>query len=74
MSESEDIQSLVSIGEPGAPSPQVLASSLGITDVTHFSRPAPVAMFSIIDAMNAVFSGACDTALVCASMLRFSSR
>ena len=65
-----DVNGVVAIGEPGAPSPQVLASSLGITDVTHFSRPAPVAMFSIIDAMNAVFSGACDTALVCASMLR----
>jgi acetyl-CoA acetyltransferase len=65
-----DINGVVTIGEPGAPSPQVLASSLGITDVTHFSRPAPVAMFSIIDAMNAVFSGSCDAALVCASMLR----
>jgi acetyl-CoA acetyltransferase len=65
-----DINGIVAVGEPGAPSPQVLASSLGISDVTHFSRPAPVAMFSIMDAMNAVFAGACDTALVCASMLR----
>src|SRR5262249_1661297 len=42
----------------------------GIDNVTHFSRPAPVIMFSIIDAMNAVYSGSCDTVLVCSSMMR----
>jgi len=65
-----DVNGIVAIGEPGAPSPQVLAASLGISDVTYFSRPAPVVMFSIVDAMNAVYAGACDTVLVCAAMLR----
>jgi acetyl-CoA acetyltransferase len=65
-----DVDGIVAIGEPGAPGPQALAAALGITDVTHFSRTAPVVMFSIVDAVNAVFSGACDVALVCSSMLR----
>jgi acetyl-CoA acetyltransferase len=48
----------------------MLASSLGIPEVTHFSSPSPVVMFSIVDAMNAIFSGSCDTVLVCSAMLR----
>ena len=48
----------------------MLATSLGLTDVTHFSKPTPVVMNSIVDAMNAVYSGSCDTVLVCSSMLR----
>ncbi len=73
---ARDVDGVVAIGEPGAPGPQKLASSLGIPDVTHFSSPSPVAMFSIIDAMNAVFSGSCDTVLVCGAMMRlpWSSR
>jgi len=65
-----DVNGIVAVGEAGAPSPQVMASALGIDNVTHFSRPAPVIMFSIIDAMNAVYSGSCDTVLVCSSMMR----
>jgi acetyl-CoA acetyltransferase len=74
--EARDINGVVSIAEPGAPGPQKLASSLGIPEVTHFSSPSPVAMFSIIDAMNAVFSGSCDAVLVCGAMMRlpWSSR
>ncbi len=67
---ASDINGVVSTAEPGAPGPELLATTLGIPDVTHFSKPAPVAMFSIVDAMNAVFSGSCDTVLVCSSMLR----
>lgn len=65
-----DVNGVVAIGEPGAPSPAMLASSLGIPEVTHFSRPSPVALFGLIDAMNAVYAGACETVLVCAAMLR----
>jgi acetyl-CoA acetyltransferase len=67
---SADVNGVVSAAEPGAPGPELLATSLGIPDVTHFSKPAPVALFSIIDAMNAVFSGSCDTVLVCSSVQR----
>jgi acetyl-CoA acetyltransferase len=65
-----DINGVVSLAEPGAPGPEFLATSLGIPEVTHFSKPSPVAMFAIVDAMNAVFSGSCDTVLVCASVFR----
>jgi acetyl-CoA acetyltransferase len=65
-----DINGVVAINEPGAPGPDVLATALGLTDVTHFTRPTPVVMNSIVDAMNAVFSGSCDAVLVCSSMLR----
>jgi acetyl-CoA acetyltransferase len=65
-----DINGVVSIAEPGAPGPEMLATSLGLSDVTHFSKPTPVVMNAIVDAMNAVFSGSCDTVLVCSSMLR----
>jgi acetyl-CoA acetyltransferase len=65
-----DIDGVVALQEPGAPSAHVLASSLGIPSVTHFSRPTPVIMFALIDAVNAIYSGAADTVLVCASMMR----
>lgn len=65
-----DINGVVSIAEPGAPGGEMLATALGLPNVTHYSKPTPVVMNSIIDAMNAVYAGSCDTVLVCASMLR----
>lgn len=65
-----DIDGVVAISEPGAPGPDKLATSLGLTDVTHFTRPTPVVMNALVDAMNAIFSGSCDTVLVCSAMLR----
>lgn len=65
-----DIDGIVMPGEPGGPGPHVVASALGLPRVTHFSRPAPVAMFAFADAVHAVFSGACDTALVVYPYLR----
>jgi len=65
-----DINGVVCTNEPGAPGPEALATALGLENVTHFTKPTPVVMNSIVDAMNAVFSGSCDTVLVCASMLR----
>jgi acetyl-CoA acetyltransferase len=67
---ARDIDGIVALAEPGAPGPQQLAAALGIPAVTHFSSPAPVVMFSIIDAMNAIFAGSCDTVLICSAMLR----
>ncbi len=63
-----DIDGVVATAEPGAPGPEALATALGLTDVTHFSKPTPVVMNSIVDAMNAVFAGLCDTVLVCTAM------
>ncbi len=65
-----DINGVVSTQEPGAPGPHQIVSSLRIPQVTHFTRPTPVVMFSIIDAMNAIYSGVCDTVLVVYSMMR----
>jgi acetyl-CoA acetyltransferase len=65
-----DIDGVVAVAEPGAPSPPLLASSLGLDTVTHWTRPAPVVMFAIVDAVNAIFSGSADTVLVVSSMLR----
>ena len=59
-----DIDGIVMPGEPGGPGPNVVASALGLPRVTHFSRPAPVAMFAFTDAVNAVFSGACENVVV----------
>jgi acetyl-CoA acetyltransferase len=66
----DEINGVVVAAEPGAPSPHQLAGMLGIPTVTHHTRPAPVAAFALIDAVNAVFTGACETALVCFSMMR----
>jgi acetyl-CoA acetyltransferase len=65
-----DIDGVVAIAEPGAPTPVEMVAALGLPEVTHISKPAPVVMYGIIDAMAAVHSGCCDTALVCAPMLR----
>ena len=65
-----DVDGVVAVAEPGAPSPQLLASSLGLDAVKHWTRPSPVILFAVVDAVNAIFSGAADTVLVVASMLR----
>jgi acetyl-CoA acetyltransferase len=65
-----DVDGVVAVAEPGAPGPQLLASSLGLEQVTHWTRPAPVVMFAIVDAVNAIFAGHADTVLVVSAMLR----
>lgn len=67
---ARDIDGVIAVGEPGAPSPQLIASSLGLDAVTHWSRPSPVVMFAIVDAVNAIYSGSADTVLVVSPMLR----
>jgi acetyl-CoA acetyltransferase len=65
-----DVDGVIAVGEPGAPSPQMFASSLGLDALTHWTRPTPVVMFAIVDAVNAIFSGSADTVLVVSAMLR----
>jgi len=62
--EASDIDGIVGAAEPGGPSPNQMSAALGLPQVTHFSSPSPVAVFALVDAINAVFSGACDTLLL----------
>ena len=62
--EAKDIDGVVGPLEPGGPGPQGMAAALGLPQVTHHSSPMPVAIFGLTSAMNAVFSGACDTVLL----------
>ena len=59
-----DIDGVVATAEAGAVSAPFLVSSLGLTEVSHHSRPAPVIMFSLLDAAQAVFAGAADHVLI----------
>lgn len=59
-----DIDGVVGVLEPGAPRANQMAALLELPNVTHHSGPMPVAMFGIIDAMAAIFSGQCETVLV----------
>ena len=47
-----------------------LAAMLELPTITHHARPAAVAGFAFIDAVNAIVAGSCDTVLVCLSMMR----
>jgi acetyl-CoA acetyltransferase len=67
---AKDIDGIVVAAETGAPQPNQLAAILELPTITHHSRPAAVAGFAVIDAVNAIVAGACDTVLVCLSMLR----
>lgn len=62
--EAKDIDGIIGPLEPGGPHPHEMAAALGLPEVTHFSSPMPVVMFAFASAMNAVFSGSCDTILV----------
>jgi acetyl-CoA acetyltransferase len=59
-----DIDGVVATSEPGAVGPEAIAAALGLTEATHHSKPTPVAMFSLLDAARAVFTGAADHVLV----------
>ncbi len=65
-----DIDGLVGAAEPGGPSPNQMSAALGLPQVSHFSSPTPVAVFALVDAMNAIFSGACETVLLYFSYMR----
>ena len=65
-----DVDGLVGAAEPGGPSPSAMSAALGLPRVTHFSSPTPVAVFALVDAMNAIFSGACETVLLYFPYLR----
>jgi len=59
-----EIDGVVGALEPGAPRPNQMSSILGLSDITHHSSPMPVAVFGLVDAMTAIFSGQCDTVLL----------
>ena len=61
-----DIDGVVSTG---LPAPAVV-DALGLRNVTHHSTPPPPAGFLILDAVNAIHSGQCDTVLVCYTVYR----
>ena len=59
-----EIDGVVGALEPGAPRANEMSAILGLTDITHHSTPMPVAVFGLVDAMTAIFSGQCDTVLL----------
>ena len=59
-----DIDGVVGVLEPGAPRANQMTALLELPNVTHHSGPMPVAMFGLIDAMTAIFSGQCENVLV----------
>ena len=62
--DKSEIDGIVGALEPGAPRPNQMSSILGLSDITHHSSPMPVAVFGLVDAMAAIFSGQCDTVLL----------
>lgn len=59
-----DIDGVVGVAEPGAPRASQMAALLELPKLTHHSGPMPVAMFGLIDAMTAIWSGQCDCVLL----------
>jgi acetyl-CoA acetyltransferase len=59
-----DIDGISAPAEQGSPTPNQLAFALGLDGITHYMRPQAVFGFALIDAVNAVFAGSCDTALI----------
>jgi acetyl-CoA acetyltransferase len=62
--DKSEIDGVVGALEPGAPRANQMSAILGLSDITHHSTPMPVALFGLIDAMTAIFSGQCDTVLL----------
>jgi len=62
--DKSEIDGVVGALEPGAPRANQMSAILGLSDITHHSSPMPVALFGVVDAMTAIFSGQCDTVLL----------
>jgi acetyl-CoA acetyltransferase len=62
----EDINGVVGT----APQAHLIASSLGLPEVTHYSNQPMPLVFGVTDAMNAVFSGSADAVLVFHALYR----
>ena len=62
--EKSEIDGVVGALEPGSPRANQMAAILGLESITHHSSPMPVAIFALVDAMTAIFSGQCDTVLL----------
>jgi acetyl-CoA acetyltransferase len=61
---ASDIDGISAPSEQAAPQPNQLAFALGLDNVTHYNRNQSVIGFALVDAVNAVFSGSCDTILL----------
>jgi acetyl-CoA acetyltransferase len=55
------------------PTAKYMTAALGLPRVTHDSNPAMPMLFSVVDAMNAIYSGACETVVVYHSVYRSPS-
>jgi acetyl-CoA acetyltransferase len=62
--DKSEIDGVVGALEPGAPRANQMSAILGLSDITHHSSPMPVAVFGLVDAMTAIYSGQCDTVLL----------
>jgi len=62
--ERSEIDGVVGVLEPDAPRANQMAAALNLPSVTHHSGPMPVAIFGLVDAMTAIFSGQCETVLL----------
>lgn len=67
---ASDIDGITGTVRPGSPPPPKMAAALGIPSVTHFGQTAGVIAFPLIDAMNAIFSGSCEVALIYHAVFR----
>lgn len=54
----------------GLPSARNVVSMLGLPEVTHYVNHPPPIVFTIVDAMNAIFAGSADTVLAYHAMYR----
>jgi acetyl-CoA acetyltransferase len=61
---ASDIDGITGTTRAGAPPTHKMAAALGIPAVTHYAQTSPVIGFPLVDAMNAVFSGSCDSVLL----------
>jgi acetyl-CoA acetyltransferase len=61
---ASDIDGISAPAESASPAPNQVAFALGLDGITHYMRTQSVFGFALIDAVNAVFSGSCDTLLI----------
>ena len=63
---AEDVDGVVGT----APAAHRIAEDLGLPEVTHHSNQPMPLVFAVVDAMNAIYSGSCDTVLVYHALYR----
>jgi acetyl-CoA acetyltransferase len=61
---ASDIDGISAPTEQASPTANQLAFALGLDNITHYMRTQSVFGFALVDAVNAVFAGSCDTVLI----------